>query len=656
MSGASGRRLLLPQALLAITLVAYLPALRAGFIWDDEQYVTQNLAVRAPDGIARIWLDPWAVPQYYPVTLTSFWLEHRLWGDYAPLHHAVNVLLHAASAILVFGLLRRLRVPGAFVAAAVFAVHPVHVESVAWVTERKNVLSALFFLLSIRSYLRFAPPESAERGGAGAYASALALFVFALLSKTVAGSLPAVVLLLFWWKRGRIVLRDVVPLVPFFALALVGGGTTAWLERHRVGAWGPDWDLSLAERVLVAGRALWFYAGKLVWPTDLTFVYPRWRVAVSDPAAWLYPVSAVASVAALWAARERIGRGPLVAVLYFAGVLFPALSFADVFPMLYSYVADHFQYTASLGLIVLVVALAARALRYVPGGRILAPATSAAILAALTTLTWSQAKVYQDIETLWRDTLAKNPDAWMAHANLASYLHVAADEAEPEERNRRIEEAEREYLESLRLRPGNLPARINLAHLYEQRGDLERALEQLRAAADVELREPPGSRGYLQHADAWYHLGRFLAARGRGAEAEQALGRAVAIRPELDLAHAELGRLLFRRGDLAAAEARLREAVRLRADSASALSDLGGVLAAMGDPDAARDLWERALRADPDLAEAHNNMGVLLLREGRVEDALVHLRRAVELNPSFDLAQRNLAEALTAVRDPEKLK
>jgi tetratricopeptide (TPR) repeat protein len=334
-------------------------------------------------------------------------------------------------------------------------------------------------------------------------------------------------------------------------------------------------------------------------------------------------------------------------VLYFAGVLFPALSFASVFPMLYSFVADHFQYMASVGLISLAVAGAARSIAVLPGGRSIAWAASALVVVVLGSLTFSQARIYSSLETLWRDTLAKNPGAWMARANLASYLHATAGEiADPSERERRLDEALGEYLASLRLRPQNLPARINLAHLYEQRGDPGGAEAELRAAAEMENRYPPGSRGFLQHADAWYHLGRFLADRGRADEAVEAFERALEIRPDLDPALAALGGILARSGRTEAAEARLREALRVRPDSAGALNDLGQILAGRGEIAEAKTLWERALVANPNLAAAHNNLGAALLLEGRVEEALPHLHRALELDPDFALARSNLADAL----------
>jgi protein O-mannosyl-transferase len=306
-----------------------------------------------------------------------------------------------------------LRIPGAWLAAAIFAVHPVQVESVAWISERKNVLSALSYFAAALTYLRFVPLREAptvESRSLLFYFGSLALFVCALLSKTVTCSLPAA--LIGWWKNGHVQRRDVWPLLPFFAIGLGLGLSTIWIERHHVGALGPAWSFTFPERFLIAGRALWFYAGKLLWPAQLTLIYPRWHISVSSAAQWLLPLAAAAVIATLWWTRKRIGREALVAVLFFAGTLAPALGFVNVFPFRYSFVADHFQYLASIGLIVLFAVGLSRLPRVIP----------ALLLILLTALTWIQVSVYRDLESLWTDVVKKNPDSWMAQNSYAAVL------------------------------------------------------------------------------------------------------------------------------------------------------------------------------------------------------------------------------------------
>ena len=421
--------------LIALTLAAYAPVYQTGFIWDDDDYITGNKTLHDLKGLERIWFDRHANPQYYPLVHSSFWIEFHLWGLNPLGYHLVNAALHAVNVVLLLSVLRRLNVPGAFWAAGLFAVHPVMVESVAWVTERKNVLSAFFYLCSFWALLRFWPPEEAEPQPGGRwryYALALLLFAAALCSKTVACSLPAAFLLVRWWKRGTLSRRDAWMTAPFFALGLVLALNTAILEKQQVGAAGTEWNFSAVERLLIAGRALWFYLGKLVWPSKLTFIYPRWQIDSQTWWQYLYPLAALGAIGVLWALRRRLGRGPLTAALFFAGTLLPALGFFNVYPMRYSFVADHFQYLASVGLL----ALAGAAIEFARShfaANLSRPIVAASGLAliVLAAITCRQIGVYQDLQTLWSDTVAKNPSCWLAHNNLGVVLegHGQFDEA-----------------------------------------------------------------------------------------------------------------------------------------------------------------------------------------------------------------------------------
>jgi len=459
---ARWRALLLPLLVLLL-LVVYAPALRGAFVWDDVDFILDTTWYDADDGLRQIWLDPSSTSQYYPLTYSSHWLEGRLFGRETLGYHVVNVLLHAANALLLWLVLRALAVPGALLAAALFALHPVHAESVAWISERKNVLSAFFFLSSLLAWLRASPPEEdPPRVRASWYALCLALYVAALLAKSVSCSLPAVILLLVWWKRGRVERPVLLALAPLFVLGLGFAGLTVWLERNQVGASGIEFVLTPLDRVAIAGRALWFYAGKLVWPEPLVFIYPRWPDVASAPWQLVYPLAAFLVVAALWVLRGRIGRGPLVAVLLFAGILLPALGFFDVYPMRYSFVADHFQYLASAPLLALAAALLTRGSRaFGAAGR--RPALVAAVLACvvLAALTWRRSHVYASPEALWRDTVAGNPTAWMAMNNLAYELQQQGRPLEAVPLVRR----------AIALNPECLECYGNLADAYRAAGD-----------------------------------------------------------------------------------------------------------------------------------------------------------------------------------------
>src|SRR5579859_751838 len=276
---------LLALAIVAITFMAYQPVWSAGFIgWDDYTYVTEERALRSLDGLKRIWVQPGTTPQYYPLVYTTFWLEYHFWKLQPSGYHLVNILLHALNAVLLWFVLRTLRIPGSWYAAAVFALHPVCVESVAWITELKNTQSGLFFFLSMLCFLRFRPlngPGTVCVYDWRYYPLVIVFFLCALLSKTATCPLPAVLMLLVWWKTGRIERRDILALAPLFALGVASGFTTSWMEKHYAGISGADWELSFVQSCLVAGRALWFYAGKLFCPRNLIFIYPRWEIDTS---------------------------------------------------------------------------------------------------------------------------------------------------------------------------------------------------------------------------------------------------------------------------------------------------------------------------------------------------------------------------------------
>jgi tetratricopeptide (TPR) repeat protein len=630
------RALLSGGALVALVLVAYLPVLKAGFVWDDDFHVTRNLTLQSLDGLRRMWFELGAVPQYYPFVHSTFWIEYHLWG-LAPLgYHLVNVLLHAVNALLVWQLLERLRVPGAWLAAAIFAVHPVEVESVAWVTERKNVLSLSLALASILCYLRFGLPDEASQGAKrGAtrwcwYSVALVFFVAALLSKTVVASLPAVVLVICWWRHGRVGLRDIAPLIPFFVLSIVLGLVTIWMEKYHVGAVGGVHELTAAERVLVAGRALSFYASKLVWPHPLVFVYPRWTL---DPRAWwqyAFPVAAVSVLAGLWLARRRIGRGPAAAVLVFAGVLFPALGFFNVYPFRYSFVADHFQYHASITLIALATGAATFLVSRQPAAwQRIAKIAAAAVLAVLAGLTFRQASLYRDQVVLLSDVIEKNPKSTMPYANLAMYFDdngryeeaiemvkvclALEDEAARTgiEHNaaemqyglllmeaNRYEEAETQFARILRERPYELEALYGHGMALASLGRWDHARQRFETLLEH----------HSDYANAHYGMALVLRQEGDTEHAIQQFERALALNPSDALAHFELANTLAVQGKLPEAASHYAAVVKLEPNHARALNNLGVILKELGQTDRAISYLRDALRHDPDNADTRANL------------------------------------------------
>jgi hypothetical protein len=312
-----------PMAALAAialaTWVAYWPSLSGGFIWDDNSYVAYNALLREPGGLWRIWFDPTATPQYHPLVFSSYWVEYRVWelGTFG--YHAVNVALHVATSLLLWGVLTRLHVPGAVLAAGIFALHPVHVESVAWITERKDVLSAFFYGLTVLWWLRFLASGRGRDWGI-----ALGLAAATLLSKTVLCTLPAALALLAWWQAPQRWRSWSLRLLPFVAISIPIAVVTVWRE-HAHG--NPALPFSLLERLLIASRALWTHVAALLWPVDLTIVYAHWPVSPGDPAGWIALLACVAVALVLRAAP--LGRGPVVAVAFYVVTLGPMLGFID---------------------------------------------------------------------------------------------------------------------------------------------------------------------------------------------------------------------------------------------------------------------------------------------------------------------------------------
>jgi tetratricopeptide (TPR) repeat protein len=409
---------LLALLIVVATVFAYQQAWHAGYIWDDDIYVTTNQLLTAPDGLKRIWFSLDSPSQYFPLVYTTFRLEHALWGLHPAGYHWVNIILHALNALLVWRLLQALQVPGAWLAAAIFALHPVHVESVAWITERKNVLMGLFFLLALLAWQRFVAGE--ERGRRWAYAAALFCYLLALFSKTTACTMPAALLLMLWLQHRRITWQRVLQVVPFVLLGIVMGLVTIWWERHHQGTQGQLFAIPFADRFLIASRAVWFYLAKLLWPAELAFSYPRWSISIGDPMDYLWVVAIGAAAVVIYLARRRLGRGPEVAAVFFVATLAPMLGFIMLYTFRYSFVADHYQYLASIGPIALAAAGVTLALRRIRSHRAVAAAFSCAlVLLPLGLKTRSQAGIYADKETLWRATIATNPSSWMAYNNLA---------------------------------------------------------------------------------------------------------------------------------------------------------------------------------------------------------------------------------------------
>jgi tetratricopeptide (TPR) repeat protein len=607
---------------LGLALACYWPALRGGPVWDDDAHITKP-ELRSAAALWQIWSNPHATQQYYPLLHSTFWIEHRIWGDSVVGYHLANVLMHAAAACLLILILQRLNTPGGWLAGLLFVVHPVCVESVAWISEQKNTLSLVFYLLAGMAYVRF--DEDRRRPSAiPMYALALLLFVMALLTKSVTATLPAALLVVAWWQRGRLSWRrDVLPLAPWFSLAIASGLLTAWVERKIIGAEGAAYDLTLAQRCLLASRALWFYLGKLFWPSRLVFVYPHWDPRSQSTGWALYLAAALLVTLGLWLLRRRT-RGPLAAWLFFVGSLFPALGFFNVFPFIFSYVADHFQYLASIGIftatasgVVLVLERASPAARGVGLGLV------GVFVATLAFLSNRQSGTYADATTLYKATIELNPDCWMAHNNLGVIYSDRGD----------LVGAVAEYKEVIRLK----------ADFAEAQDNLGGAL----------LKIPDGLNEAVAHLNLGTALERIP---GRINEAIAEFEQALRLNPDYPQAHLNMGTALERiPGRINEAVAQYEQALRLQPESAEAHYSLGSALGRIpGQQGAAIFQYHEALRLNPGYAKAHNNLGTVLEKmPGKLNEAVSQFEQALLLEPAFAEAHYNLGCALGEI--PGKL-
>jgi tetratricopeptide (TPR) repeat protein len=599
-------RLWLQGVLLAAAVVlAYQPTWHAGFIWDDDVYVTHNRLLTAPDGLKRIWLSQDSPSQYFPLVYTVLRMERSVWGLAPGGYHWVNILLHATNALALWGLLRRLRLPAPWLAAALFALHPVQVESVAWVSELKNVLSLFFCLLTARAWVEFAEDRP---GKWRFYAAALLFQALALFAKTTACAWPAALLLVLWVQKKTISARRVGQIVPFFALGLIMGMVSIWWERHHQYAVGGAFAIGWMSRLLIASRALWFYASKLFWPAGLSFSYARWNINPADPLPYLWLAACV--IAGTLIAAD--GRGLKTAALYYAAMLAPLLGFISEYTFRYTFVADHYQYAASLGPLALAAAVMERFFGRLGRTKVL---IYACLLILLSVLTWRQCRNYADSETLWRATLESTPSSTIARNNLS---HALLDKG-------RYEESIPLSRQVLAMSPNDPVAQNNLGLALLETGRVDESLSYFQGSIAAEPNAP----------NAWYNLGRACLKQGRHEAAIPYFQTAVRLQPDFASAYCNLGYALLQTGRISAAISNYQQSLALDPDYALAHNDLGSILLRLGDTNQARFHFERAVNLAPDFAEARYNLGGILFATGQLDEASSQYEKFTQLRPQL---------------------
>jgi protein O-mannosyl-transferase len=583
--------------LILSVVAAYQSTWHAGFIWDDDLHLTRNLCIVGPLGLREIWTTGAAI--YYPLVLTNFWIQHALWGLNPLPYHLVNVAMHAGSAILLWRVLLGLEIKGAWLGAAMWALHPVQVESVAWITELKNTQSCLFYLLSTLFFLKWRQDAGSLQDRHRTwtkYAVSFLCAIAAILSKSSTVMLPIVLALCWWWMDGRWRWRNAIKLIPFLCLSLAAAAWTIWEQKFHSQAVGAEWNQTAFGRLIIAGRVLWFYLGKLLWPHPLMFIYPRWKIDASQPLSYLPALAAIFGLIALWWKRNNLLRPLFFAFAYFSASLFPVLGFFDLYFFRYSFVGDHFQYLASMGPLALTAAGITVVLERIDS-TIMKLAVCGALLLVLGALSSQQARVYVSADTLWRDALKKNPNSEMVETNYA--LQLAA--------NNRAEEALQHLEHVLQLNPDIEETQVDVGCVLRQLGRAREALPYFQRGLELNPRR----------ADSRYFYGRALLESGRTDEAVTHLVEAVKIDRFYAPALAMLGQACLQQGRLADSLKFLQEALRLEANDVA----------------------------------AHCYIANTLLHLGQIDEAVSHLRTALSIQPNDPDAQKGMAWVLATSPD-----
>jgi len=597
--------------LVAATFLVYLPVWQAGFIWDDDTFLVANPLIKQAGGLYRFWCTT-AAADYFPATSTNLWLEWRLWGNNPLGYHLTNVLLHALSAVVLWRVLVRLKIAGAMLAAALFALHPVNVESVAWITERKNTLAMFFFALTLLWYLRFE-----DTGRRRWYWLGVGAFVMALLSKTAVVMLPIVLLGIAWWRRGRVGRPDVWRSVPFFAASVLLGLVTVWFQYHQ--AIGSDVvrEDSFWSRLAGAGWAVWFYLYKAVLPLNLTFVYPRWPIEATNVLSYAPGLLVVAGFVVCWRYRNRWGKGLLFGLGYFLVMLLPVLGFLNIYFMRFSLVADHWQYFSILGPLALAAAGITLALNGIARGNLFVkPTVVVTLLLVLGVLTWRQVGMYADSETLWRTTIARNPKCHIAHVSLGNVLYKKGQ----------LDDAIRHYQMALAISP-DFSAHMGLGCALLYKGQLDEAIHHCQEALAI----------FPDKAEAHYNLANALLYKGQLDEAISHFQKALDLRPDHANACNNLGYALLRKGQVREAVAHYQMALQIQPDSAGPYNNLAWVLATC--PEASVRNGGQAITLAQQANQLSGGQNPVMLKTlaaayaeaGRFPEAIAAAQRALDL-------------------------
>lgn len=609
---------LLATALVAAVFWFYHPAWHGTYVWDDDEHLLKN-PVLQPGGLAKVW-KPGGYLNYWPLAYTIYRIEYQFWTLDPLGYHLVNIGLHCLSALLLWRVLTKLRLPGAFLAAAIFALHPVNVESVAWIAQLKGLLSVALALVSVLYYLGFE-----ERGGAWRYVAAIVAFALSALAKGEALTLPIVLLALAWWKRGRITRRDLLLMVPFLLIGACMAGVEIWTQQQlKADVIRTD---NILSRSAVAGMVVWFYLWKMVWPLNLIPIYPRWTIDTSSILTFLPTAALIVALGLAWWKRRTWGAAVVMLIVCYGALLAPVLGFVNIYFMRYSFVADHWQYVATIVPCAFFAGIFATiARRYWP--RPLAYVAALSLLVVLGMLSYRQSRTYANDAAFYETTLAGNPDCWLAHYNLGEILGHRGQ----------IDAAIEHFRASLALKGDYAKPHVGLGTAMLVLGRIDEAMAEFQKALAIDPEE----------ADADFDLGGILLARGRLDAAIAHLNAGLKHKPYDPMAHNILGLALLHRGDEIDGIFELQRALELRPNFPDAAFNLAPVMFRRGRFESAIANYRIVLASKPDLLGFRHDLASALARRGEFDEAIENYKLVLKSQPDNDSAQKNLVAAEAA--------
>jgi protein O-mannosyl-transferase len=609
----------------AATFLTHWPAVSGGFIWDDDAHVTR-LDLTNLEGLKRIWIQLGATQQYYPLLHSFFWLQNQIWGNNSVYYHITNIILHAIFCILLVRFLQLLNIKGSYLVGIIVAIHPVYVETVAWITEEKNTLSSVFYIICAIHYIKFDKDRRMDN-----YISALLYFILALLCKTVTATFPAAILLIIWWQRGYLKFKtDLIPTIPFWIFGASAGLFTAWVEKHIIGAQGADFQLTLIERILLAGRVIIFYIGKILYPVNFIFIYPHWDIKQDNIILYINIIFLFILIYLLYKyaikgnSYDRFTRTPLVGLLYFIGTLFPVLGFFNVYPFMFSYVADHFQYLASIGIIVLVVNIFVYIYDLVSENyKVIINVLLGISLALLSVASYERSTHFISAEELYNETIRQNPNAWMCRNNLGAILLNRGD----------IYGALAQFEEAIKIRPAYADAQSNLANVFLRIGKLKEAIEH--GEISCQLR-PNGAENENNLAIAYASIGDYR-------NAILHYNKSISSRPNYVEPYNNLGNCYKSMGNYDEALKYYKFALNIKPDFHDTYANMGQMYQVLGKFNEARLCYSNAIKLAPNLWQYHNGLALALASLGYKDQAIKEFKYSLDLNPKNADQYINLA-------------